>query len=926
MLKQFRFRLRSLLGRRRREAELEEEIHFHLAEEAAEQIEAGLPPEQARTAARRNFGNVTLIRELTRETWGWAPAERVLKDIGSAFRMMRRNLGYTCAVVLTLSLGIGLNAPMYDMLSRLFLQAPPHIEDPDGVHRVWLRWLRERNDPHNRGSFTGPAVALDAMQWLEFTALQADNAGIDAVAGYRPTRPMQNGRGQSAENLRVSWVTGEFLDFLGVTPTVGRLIAVEDDDLAATPVAVIGDGYRRQRFASPQEALGATLTFEAVAYVVVGVLPPGFSGPAPNAVDVWLPLEHAATASRGNSWRRYGTGFYLTPFLRLAPGATVEAAGAAATAAVRAARAGSRFSDSLDPEATVALGPILRTRGPTTLRRHMRLPLIAGGITFVVLLIAAVNMSNLLMLRVAARRRELAVRYALGLGRWGIGRLLVIESLVLAALSGVVALAVAAVAANVLRSTLLPDYQWAEDPLGVTAIGFTGIAVLGIGLVAALAPAVYAAHSRGIEKLDSSRGARALGTPVRTGLIVVQAALSVVLLTGTALFYRSFEAAREVDVGYAKENLITVTLGSFHGDTRLDGLSGAPLDEGAINAMEDRVRDVPEVLDVAQGTSSPGGSGAAFGDLRIEGLDRLPFRRFAHLLDDAAGAGPHVNLTTANFFDVAGLDIREGRGFTEWDREGTRKVAVVNTSFAQQAWPGQSAVGRCLFVSSDADCTTVVGVVESAADWGVLESDRDPVYYLPISQTSSDPALAGWRSIQRSLIARTGGSPGRVVAPVLRALAELFPELPGYHVKNLSTVFASRIRTWRAGTRLFAASALLAVLLAAIGLYAVIAFGVRQRELEFGIRRALGARRSDLLRMVLTRGFALAAAGVVAGALVALWAGRFVEPLLFDGRSPRDPLAFAAAALVLLAVAVLASFVPARRASRADPRQALQAE
>ena len=514
MLKQFRFRLRSLLGRRRREAELEEEIHFHLAEEAEEQIEAGLPPEQARTAARRNFGNVTLIRELTRETWGWAPAERILKDIGAAFRMMRRNLGYTCAVVLTVALGIGLNAPMYDMLSRLFLQAPPHIEDPDGVHRVWL---------HDRGSFAGP---VDAMQWLEFTALQADNAGIDAVAGYRPTRPMQNGRGQSGENLRVSWVTGEFLDFLGVTPTVGRLIAVEDDDLAATPVAVIGDGYRRQRFASPQEALGATLTFEAVAYVVVGVLPPGFSGPAPKAVDVWLPLEHAATASRGNSWRRYGTGFYLTPFVRLAPGATVEAAGAAATAAVRAARAGSRFSDSLDPEATVALGPILRTRGPATLRRHMRLPLIAGGITFVVLLIAAVNMSNLLMLRVAARRRELAVRYALGLGRWGIGRLLVIESLVLAALSGVAALAVAAVAGGALRRTLLPDYQWAEDPLGVTAIGFTGIAVLGTGLVAALAPALYAARSRAIEKLDSSRGARALGTPVRTGLIVVQAALS----------------------------------------------------------------------------------------------------------------------------------------------------------------------------------------------------------------------------------------------------------------------------------------------------------------------------------------------------------------------------------------------------------------
>jgi len=306
------------------------------------------------------------------------------------------------------------------------------------------------------------------------------------------------------------------------------------------------------------------------------------------------------------------------------------------------------------------------------------------------------------------------------------------------------------------------------------------------------------------------------------------------------------------------------------------------------------------------------GSGAAYADLRIEGPDRLPFR------------GPHVNLTTANFFQVAGLEVREGRGFTQWDREGTQKVAVVNTSFAQRAWPGRSAVGRCLFVSGDADCTTVVGVVEPAVNWTLPETD--PVYYLPISQASSDPSLSGWASIQRSLIVRTASSPGRVEAPVLAAMAELFPELPGHHVRNLSTQFASRIRTWRTGTRLFGASAMLAVLLAGIGLYAVIAFGVRQREHEFGIRRALGAKASNLLRMVLARGVSLATAGVVAGTLAALWAGRFVEPLLFDGRTPRDPLAFGVATLVLLTIALMASFLPARHAARADPRRALEAE
>ena len=914
MLRQALHRFRCLWHRRRKDAEHDEEIRFHLAEEVEERIDAGLAPEEARATAQRDFGNVTLTRELTRETWGWAPVERLLKDAGFAFRMMRRNTGYTCAVVLTLALGIGLNAPMYEMLSRLFLQAPPHIEDPKGVHRVWLS---ERDDSDDRGVFTGPATAWDRMQWPEFSALTSDNALIDTVAG-RAVRFVPNGRGQRAEILRVSWVTGEFLNLLGASPALGRAIGPEDDDLAAQPVAVISDGYRRQRFGGAEEALGATLSFDDVAYVVVGVMPPGFSGPDPNAVDVWLPLEHAASASREDNWRRYEGGFYFTAFARLAPGATVEAAGAAATIAVRAARSTSRLSDSLDPEVTVDLGHILRTRGPSSLRPQMRLPLIVGGVTLLVLILATVNMSNLLMLRVAARRRELAIRYALGAGRWGVGRLLVIESVVLAALSGVVALAVATVFGAVLRRTLLPDHRWVDEPFGVTAVGFTGIAILGIGLAAALAPAAYAARSRRIEKLDASRGARALGTPVRASLVVVQAALSVVLLSGTAVFFRSFEAARQVDVGYAKEHLLTVTIEKHRGDVRLSE-SGffrvVPLNESAVSVLETRVREVPGVLDVAQGTSSPMTGGATVGGLRIEGLGNLPFR-----------FGPFVNLTTPNFFSVAGLDVREGRGFSEWDREGTEKVAVVDTTFAQQAWPGGGAVGRCLFVGSGDDCTTVVGVVESALNWGLLEADREPGYFLPISQASSDAALARWRSAQRTLVVRTAGNPERLVAPVLGVLAELFPDLPAHYVQSLPGVFASRIRTWSVGTRLFGAAGLLAVLLAAIGLYAVIAFGVRQRELEFGIRRALGARASRLLRMVLARGFSLAAAGVAAGTLAALWAGRFVEPLLFDGRTPRDPLALAVAALVLLTIAVMASFLPARRASRADPRQALEAD
>ena len=904
MLKQFLFRLRSIWNRQQRDTELEEEIRFHLAEETEEQIETGVPPEQAHAEARRDFGNVTLIRERTRETWGWAPAERVLRDIRAAFRMMRHNSGYTCAVVLTLALGIGLNAAMYEMLSRLFLQ-PPHIERPEEIHRVWIR---ERY-PDDLGQFTGPVFADDTLNWDEFTELRGATDQFEAVAGYgRSPWPLHNGAGQNAERLQAASATGEFFRFLGVQPAHGTLLGPGDDVPGAAPVAVISDRYWHRRFGRSPDALGTTLELDEVTYVIVGILPRGFSGPDPNAPDVWLPFHLAARADRGDGWDDPGSGYPVTPLVRTAAGVTPEAAADAATAVVRAQRAETWPSDWYDPDVTAVLGPLMQSRGPSPLEASMQLPLAVGGVTLVVLLLAIVNMSNLLMLRVAARRRELAVRLALGAGRWGIVRLLTAETTALAAVSGVAALGIAAAASRILRVTLLPEYQWADDPLQGAAIGFTAATALVIGLGAALVPALYAARGRAIERLDGGRAASALGTPVRSGLIVAQTALCLVLLVGAAIFYRSFQAAREVNIGYERENLLTVMLHEADSED--------PLNERAVDMMEEQLRTLPGVLDVAQGTNSPLFMAAGTGGLRVEGRDSLPL-----------AFSPFENGVSPNFFSVAGLQIREGRGFTAWDREGTERVAVVNTTFAGRVWPAENALGRCLYLDSEESvCTTVVGVVESALEFGLLESDRDPVYYRPLSQVLSDTDAAEFARTLRTLLVQTRGDPTPLVQPALRVLAELFPDLPRDSVRSLPVEFASRIHTWRIGMRLFGASATLAVLLAAIGLYAVIAFGVRQRELEFGIRRALGAKASDLLRMVLTRGFSLAAAGVVAGALAALWAGRFVEPLLFDGRSPRDPLAFGAAALVLLVIAVMASFLPARRASRADPRRALEAE
>ena len=891
--------LRTISRRPQRESELDEEIRFHLAEETEERIAGGARPEQARAAARRDFGNITRIREMTREAWGRGVPSRWFQDARSAVATLTRQPAYTCAVVLTLALGLGLNAAVYGLLSALFLRPPPHIGRPAAVHRVWIH---ERATRGAAGALASSMHAHDRMDWEEFQQLGRDRAPFSAVAGYTTPAPMRNGRGQRSELLHASWVTGNFFELLDAQPIIGRSIDPADDDVAAPPVAVLGASYSLRRFGRLSDALGSTVTFGDVTYDIVGVMPRGFAGPDPGAADVWLPLHHAATAANAN-WTRRGSGFSLAALVRLPPDVTAATAATAATSALWSLRADSPGKDT---QPTIELGPMLATRGPGALPGHLRLPLIVGGVAFVVLLIATANVSILLLLRVSSRRRELAVRHALGANRWDVGRLLVLESVLLATLSGTVALGVAALAGRALRVTLLPRYQWAGDPLDATAIAFTAVAALVVGLVASAFPALYAARGRAIRTLDRLPAGRAPNAPLHTALIVLQAALSLALLNGALVFYRSFEAARQLDIGYARDTLLTVRLGQ--------GPDSPELNETTVEALRARVRALPGVLDVAQATNTPLGLTLAPGAFRTDGLDHIPPMN-----------GPFVNFVTPNFFRVAGLAIRDGRGFAVRDRAGSPPVAVVNTAFANLLSPDRKAVTPCLFLRHDAKrCTRVVGVVQSSLEWGLQDDSRVPILYLPLQQVSASAAVVDGLRRQRTLLVRTGGDPRRAVPAVLDALAEVFPDLPADRVQNLAAVFAARIRAWSVGTRLFAAAALLAVLLTALGLYVVVAFAVRLREPEFGIRRALGAAPSHLLRLVLRRGLLLALAGVALGTLGVLWVAPSIEPLLFGGRSARDPLAFLVAAFLLHAVGLAASFVPARRAARANPLHALQ--
>ena len=293
----------------------------------------------------------------------------------------------------------------------------------------------------------------------------------------------------------------------------------------------------------------------------------------------------------------------------------------------------------------------------------------------------------------------------------------------------------------------------------------------------------------------------------------------------------------------------------------------------------------------------------------MPGLDTLP-----------QGDGPYVNGVTPNYFAVMGLKMVRGRRFTEADGPGPR-VAIVNATMAQVFWPGQDPIGTCLMIGDGAACSTVIGIVEDARERGVYTFQMPAMrqYYVPLEQEPMKGAF-------RSLVIRTAGSPGRLVVPIQREVAALFPELPRDRVTSVADIFGVQIRQWRVGTGLFACAALLAVLLAAIGLYSVVAFGVRMREQEFGVRRALGAQTRDLVKMVLRQSLVPVALGLVLGVGLALWGSKFVAPLLFEGNRPRDPMAFAAAAAVLLVASLAASIIPARLAARVDPRIALQAE
>jgi predicted permease len=822
---------------------------------------------------------------------------KLLRDLRYAARSLLRAPLFTLGVALILALGIGVNAAMFGIVDTLFLKPPGGVRDPAGVARVYLR----RNVRLMRRTFTSPMAT-----YLTFTDLR-DGHVFDQTAAMT-VRPVSLGRGTEAYEAQAGVVSHGFFPLLGVRPAIGRFFGADEDRPGGEQVAVLSYRFWKGRFGGEASVIGRSLKIGTGTYTVIGVGPEGFGGIDLTAVDLWLPVQVAgpdiagtdALTSRGRWW--------LQVVARLKPGERLEDAAARATLVYRR---GATIKYADDSTAQVLLGPIQEVRGPR-MQSDAKVSLWIGVIAVVVLLLACANVANLLLARGVSRRRELAVRAGLGAGRVGLVRLMLAESLVLAALGGGAALVLAVWAGAAVRGVLVPDLPADLPLIDVRVLAFTGAAVLLTAALTGIVPAVQSSRTDLVESLKSGgHGATSRGGRTRSLLLATQIALTLVLLVGAGLFVRSLRNVQAQDFGFDAPNVLMARM-----NLDATGASTAAIDQTYLRILE-RVRFVPGV-EHAAGVTEPFGWMFST-DTRVEGWDSIP---------RLAGGGPFLSIVTADYFATLGTRLVAGRDFTPSDRQGSDLVTILNQSMAKTLWPG-GALGKCVYVGAgNADpCRRVIGVVGDAHQGNVVE-EPGMQYFLPYGQYESAPAKASFGGYQgphlNGLYIRVRGDPAAAIEPVRRVI-QAVGDFPHASIATLADQMAPQLRSWKLGAAAFSAFGVLALVIAAMGIFAVISYSVSQRTHEIGIRMALGAEATQVARLILGQGLRATVVGIGAGAAGAYALGRGIKALLYEV-TPGDPLVFLSVVALLLAVAGAATYWPARRAARVDPMVALRHE
>jgi predicted permease len=852
--------------RKQRERDLEREIQNHLDLEAEESGQSG---------ARRAFGNVLLVKEDVRAAWGWTRLEQLVRDVRYGLRQVRRNPAFSGIAIATLALGIGVNTAMFSAVDAVLIRPLP-FADADRLVMIW-------DDTSRTGS---PKFFSTPPEWQEW---RRHNTVFTDIAASQPGDAALSNDGEP-EELPARKVTGNFWSVLGARPLLGRVFT-EDEDARGARVVVISHGLWQRRFGASPDVVGRTITLNDSPYEVVGVMPREFYFLPLRDTDIWMPTAFSAAMLRNWGWHD------VHCVARLKPGVTLDQAREAMAALSLRVTA-----EHVKPARSAVVTPL---REELTGKTGTSLIVLLSG-SAAVLLIACVNLANLLMSRGAARRREVAVRAALGAGR---GRLIVqflIESLVLA---GFGALAGLALALPVMRflETLVPDTMAAVRlTLDWRVLAFsTGVAIAA-GLTFGLMPALGGSRLALQEGLrDGGRGsAGARSHWFQHSLIVIETALAVVLLTSGCLLLQTFQHLRQLDLGIRSERLLTFVTPLFRYrdfDTRV----------AFVNAELERVRAIPGVVNAG-----------AISRIPLTVTDQSTF----YILEGQSNADAREQVAlsrvvTREYFATVGARLGEGRFFDASDQKSESPVAIVNESFAHRNSPGRSPIGaRFQFGrwGSKAYWYTIVGVVKDIRDRGVAEELQPAIYRVhdQADQTGDQPS---------GIVVRTSVEAASIVAAVRQAIWSVDKTQPIARVQTIEDIVARQLAVPTQNTALLSAFALLALVLASLGLYGVLSYAVTQRTNEIGVRMALGATSHDILLSFGRRGLALTLAGLAIGLVLAVVAARLMTTLFYGFRPDYLP-AVAVVSLILLAVAALACLVPARRASRIDPMIALQHE
>jgi putative ABC transport system permease protein len=909
MLNDLKYRIRALFQRDAVERELHDELHFHVEREAAKLERAGLSRAEAERQARVAFGGVEQIKEVSRDGRGLSWLEAVWQDLRYALRALRRTPGFTLAVVVTLGLGIGANAAMFGIVDRLLLRDPVMIRDGDRAHRMYF--ARQSRGTEQINSYSQYTRYQDLVKWTR---------SFDVLAAFG-NRTLAVGSGADARELPVGIVSASFLDLFDAPPHLGRYFnTTEDVTPRGAPVVVLAHGYWQRQYGGATDVLGKSLKIGPVDYTVIGVAPKGFVG-VPDRRD---PIAFIPITTYAGSAPVLGENYYLNYnwswmeiLGRRKPGITVAQADADLTQAyqrswqaeIDVSRRPEEMQSAEVGRPRAMVGPVLSERGPN----QSEVTKVAGwvvGVTGIVLLIACANVANLLLARAIGRRREIALRLALGVSRGRLARQLLTESMLLAGMGIIGGLAVAHYGDIVLRRLFMPDGELQSPLVDTRTLLFTVSVALFAGLITGLAPILQARRTDLNDALKAS--ARQGGqhkSRTRTALVLVQGALCVVLLIGAGLFVRSLGQVRGIDLGFDVKPLVLLS----------PNLRGQQLKQPEIQALNQRL------LTIARG--QPGVASVST-VLTTPFWDTWTSRFFVDGIDSVSKLGEFtLQASTPEYFQTAGTRILRGRGFDATDVAGGPRVVVISKAMAAALWPGQDPLGQCIRFGDtpNVDCTTVIGIAQDIKQ-NSLTNDRGLHYYFPLAQfEAAQLAVNPNTTLTLSILARVNGEGSAYAETLRRQLQSAMPGEGYMTVETMSNIVGGQTRSWEVGSTMFMAFGGLALVLASIGLYSVIAYDVARRTQELGVRMALGARVNDVVGMVVRDGVRFALLGLAVGGVVAFLASPYLAPLLYN-QPARDPLIFAVVAGVLLGIALLASAIPALRAARVNPGVALRAE